>query len=1611
MKKPLLFSLILLLSIFANSQNNCLEFDGADDYVTCGTINLSGSAITLEAWIKAESFQSSSPYIKNIMGEESSGNAAFIRLGDASLANNKLQFVLYFGSDQVKLDGNTALSANIWYHIAATYDGTDMKIYINGIEDASQNQSGSFDANSTFYFSKDEIDNRSFDGFIDEARVWNDARTEAEIRQNMYRELSDPSSEGNLIAYYKFNETSGTTAEDSKNSYDGTLYNYGSQTGYWQTSNWMVGPKNCMDFDGGLKTGSPDYASKSSNVTTAEDNFTMMAWMKPDIVTNGANGWRCVAYNGSDAGGYGIGINDSKLASLYGGRAWHNTDEVLTAGRWYHIALRRSSGTTEFFLDGVKLSYSSTTAPLAPAAVFSIGNMFQNNNTSIYTDSFDGKIDEVIVFSTALTDQQVADYATTSPQGNEANLAAYYNCNSSEGTTVYPIDGNSSNNLTLVNTSDDDWVNSYAMVLAEDATNVESTSFTANWDCPGTGSSFDDGYVIEYSSSPDFSGSSTATASSSATSKSITGLSANTMYFYRVSGKRSGSATTEYSNVKYNFLSTIVTSNSNDGVGTLRYIIENCDAEDEITVNLSSGNETISLSTPISIDKSITINGDNSAGSGTDITVQVTTPGTSTFRVFSIDIASDETVEFSNMTIMGGYLPTSNWAEFCYGGSVLFKGGGTLSLETTTIDGSGALLGGGVYCTASNLTLNECIVRNNKTKSGGSGGGIYASGSTVNITESTITNNTANDANNGAALCADNTTTITIDGCTLSNNSGVGQGGAISINSSSVATISNNTLNSNSASWGGAISVRSATATINNNSISSNSASYGGGIYNEEGTITLTGCVLNSNTASSNGGGIYLNEMSGESFTTLNNSTLHGNSATTNGGGIYANSEDMMWMGGIYLNLTITNSSMSGNSCSGSGAGIYSYDDGSAITNVYLANSIITYNAKGSAYEDVSNSNATLYGNYNIVGDFAITGSNNTNYSYTNGMGASLFSSYTTISSNAVYKPVLADNGGSTETVALATNSIAVGSGVRTGEYESSGTKYVFYDGSKWVKVEDGSTEISSGVTEITTDQRDDSRRQESPCKGSFECGNYYQIWTGNTSGSWQTASNWSPLSVPISTDNITIPEISSKASTLTIGATETADCNNLTIDANANLTIESTSSGTGSLIVHGTLSNSGTITSQSYLGGASQAWHMISGPSAVDISNNGWNPGDNDDFYAWKETSPGIWVNYKNTTTSPTFAEVNGGDNFVAAKGYLVAYEGANPTKTFTGTLNTGNKTFNLKNSGSKSWTYVSGWNLMGNPYSSSIDWNLATRTQFQDNYAYIYDPNKGGGPGYVYVNGASANAYIPPHQGFFVLASQAAHGQNFTFTNSMQTHGDGSNIYKSTNNDDVLVLRLTGNDYYDETDLLLDEQSSFNRDRRDALKMYSYNTSVPQLFSVSYDEIPLAVNSIPEVTTDKSISLGMRVPEQGIYIISIGQHSETLGVVGIYLEDHVQNTLHKLSDSEYSFMTQSGDINDRFTIHFGVVGIDEPITKPATIRTYASNNTLYILNPEHKQGTVTIYNLTGQQVTTFDLTGNTKQQHNVHSQSGTLNMHNMINIVKILTTDEATLEKVIFR
>ena len=78
------------------------------------------------------------------------------------------------------------------------------------------------------------------------------------------------------------------------------------------------------------------------------------------------------------------------------------------------------------------------------------------------------------------------------------------------------------------------------------------------------------------------------------------------------------------------------------------------------------------------------------------------------------------------------------------------------------------------------------------------------------------------------------------------------------------------------------------------------------------------------------------------------------------------------------------------------------------------------------------------------------------------------------------------------------------------------------------------------------------------------------------------------------------------------------------------NLVLESDATGDVSLIVLGAveINNSGKTNAQRYLPGSAQAWHLLgTSVNGMTIGGSVFEPGDNDDFYAWDEPSPGYWV------------------------------------------------------------------------------------------------------------------------------------------------------------------------------------------------------------------------------------------------------------------------------------------------------------------------------------------------------------------------------------------------
>ena len=115
----------------------------------------------------------------------------------------------------VRITANTAIPAETWSHIAVTRSGSDLTMYINGVEDATGIYRGSL---AIKYLGKGY--RGFFKGMMDEVRIWDIARSGAEINTNFDKNVA-PDTQG-LIGYWSFDGGDQTVIDTS------TLANHGS---------------------------------------------------------------------------------------------------------------------------------------------------------------------------------------------------------------------------------------------------------------------------------------------------------------------------------------------------------------------------------------------------------------------------------------------------------------------------------------------------------------------------------------------------------------------------------------------------------------------------------------------------------------------------------------------------------------------------------------------------------------------------------------------------------------------------------------------------------------------------------------------------------------------------------------------------------------------------------------------------------------------------------------------------------------------------------------------------------------------------------------------------------------------------------------------------------------------------------------------------------------------------------------------------------------------------------------------------------------------------------------------------------------------------------------
>ncbi|WP_455283292.1 LamG domain-containing protein, partial [[Eubacterium] cellulosolvens] len=179
---------------------NVGTFEIANSFINLGNFDVAGSSLTITAWFKADDFDVNDARIISKATSEATANHWWM-LSTRGISGGAAPYRMRFrvkldGTTQTLIDGDGAgslpdlegtnlnLNPDTWYFVVAVYDGSEMRIYINGILYARATASGAISQNSAVSVRIGDnpgADRKEFDGIIDEVAIFNIALSQSEI--------------------------------------------------------------------------------------------------------------------------------------------------------------------------------------------------------------------------------------------------------------------------------------------------------------------------------------------------------------------------------------------------------------------------------------------------------------------------------------------------------------------------------------------------------------------------------------------------------------------------------------------------------------------------------------------------------------------------------------------------------------------------------------------------------------------------------------------------------------------------------------------------------------------------------------------------------------------------------------------------------------------------------------------------------------------------------------------------------------------------------------------------------------------------------------------------------------------------------------------------------------------------------------------------------------------------------------------------------------------------------------------------------------------------------------------------------------------------------------
>jgi hypothetical protein len=331
-------------------------------------------------------------------------------------------------------------------------------------------------------------------------------------------------------------------------------------------------------------------------------------------------------------------------------------------------------------------------------------------------------------------------------------------------------------------------------------------------------------------------------------------------------------------------------------------------------------------------------------------------------------------------------------------------------------------------------------------------------------------------------------------------------------------------------------------------------------------------------------------------------------------------------------------------------------------------------------------------------------------------------------------------------------------------------------------------------------------------------------------------------------------------------------------------------------------------------------------------------------------------WVNITSASTTLT-----------PGKGYVVWADEENGTSdityTFTGAQNSSSVSVPLTRT---TGVEKEGFNLVGNPYTSHIDWDAVIYVNSTVEPTIWYR-TKESNDYHFYTYNSTSNVsepsgldlqYIPPMQGFWVRATEAG---TLTFTPDAKVNNTNNNVLRALPPDTrpLIRLQLADDAKTDRIVIFADENAQNGFDRYDSEKMFDTGAAI---YTKAGGE-KLIFNGLGAITEGLEIPLGFVTDHSGTYTLSATE-TVHLGNLQPVLKDNILNTEFNLSDGEaYHFTSDATDNTSRFSVIFRS-GDDVGNTQnPGNdeILVYARNHTLYVESPVPVKQ-VQVYDLPGR-------------------------------------------------